>query len=142
MAKKARRLNEAKPAATRDVRCYDCGHRFEVSVRTMSTPCPACHHPLKIEDVVVKSYLPVNALQTCGKIRVTKRGRVVAKRIESGDGIDCQGTLEGEVETPGNITLGPKAKWKGSVLHAPSLTITDGAVIEGVLRIPGDFHRG
>ncbi len=90
---------------------------------------------------MVKSYLPVNALQTCGKIRVTKRGRVVAKRIESGDGIDCQGTLEGEVETAGSINLGPKSTWRGTTLHTPFLTINEGAVIDGVLRVPGNYRR-
>ena len=70
----------AKQAARRDIRCYLCGHRFEVSTRTMSVPCPSCHKALKVEDITVKNYLPVNDLQTCGRITITKTGRVVAKR--------------------------------------------------------------
>src|SRR5262245_15896903 len=109
MAKHAAQSSTAK----REIRCYFCGHRFGVSARTMSVPCPHCNKALKVEDITVKSYLPVNDLQTCGRITIAKNGRVVAKVIRSGDGIDCEGTLEGAIETDGPISLTDKASWKG-----------------------------
>lgn len=118
------------------IRCYLCGHRFEVSLRTMSTTCPKCNKAIKVEDVTVKTYLPVNDLQTCGKVVIAKKGRVVARRITSGEGIVCEGAMEGAVETDGDVTLGPKASWKGDHLFSRSLTIEDGATILGVVTVP------
>lgn len=102
----------------------------------MSTACPKCNRAIKIEDVKVKSYLPVNDLQTCGKIIIAKNGRVVAKRIQAGDGIVCDGVLEGAVETEGDVKLGVKATWKGRQLLARSLHIADGAKLMGMVTVP------
>ncbi len=123
--------NERQP-----IRCYLCGERFEVSGRTMSTTCTACHKAIKVEDVQVKSYLPVNVLQTCGQILVTKRGRVAAKRIQSGRGIICEGTLEGSIETDGKLELGAKSSWKGKELQCRALTVADGATLNGHVQVP------
>lgn len=126
----------AKQTARRDIRCYLCGHRFEVSTRTMSVPCPSCHKALKVEDITVKNYLPVNDLQTCGRITITKTGRVVAKIIRSGEGIECEGALEAVIETDGDLILGAKASWKGPSLRCRSLNMTDGAKLLGVVKVP------
>jgi cytoskeletal protein CcmA (bactofilin family) len=107
-----------------------------VSTRTKSVPCPKCNKALKVEDITVKSYLPVNDLQTCGRITIAKNGRVVAKVIRSGDGIDCEGTLEGALETDGPIVLGDKASWKGKSLMCKSIAIAEGAKLVGYMKIP------
>jgi hypothetical protein len=131
-------MAKSTPATTarRPIRCYFCGNRFEVSLRTMSVPCPKCNKALKVEDITVKSYLPVNDLQTCGRITIAKNGRVVAKVIRSGDGIDCEGTLEGALETDGPIVLGEKASWKGKSLMCKSIAIAEGAKLVGYMKIP------
>lgn len=126
----------ARATPRRTVTCYFCRHRLEVSGRALSTACPKCNRAIKIEDVTVKSYLPVNDLQTCGQIKVTKRGRVVARRIQAGDGITCEGTLEGAVETQGPVRLGSKSTWKGQSLHSASLRIDDGAKLLGLIQVP------
>ena len=131
-------MARAKPSPRRIVRCYLCAHRWEVSARTMSTTCPACNKAIKVEDVLVKSYLPVNDLQTCGLIKVARRGRVAARNIQSGAGIDCQGSMEGAVETDGGIKLGPKSSWKGKTLQSRSLAIDLGAKLNGVVTVPWD----
>ena len=128
-----------KAAAMRDIRCYLCGYRLTVSMRAMSTSCPGCRKAIKIEDVVVKTYIPVIDLQTCGRIRITKRGRVAARRIQSGEGITCDGVMEGAVETDGDVHLGPKASWKGSTLLSRSIKIDAGAKMVGVVTVP--WHR-
>jgi len=107
-----------------------------VSSKTMSTNCPHCNRPIIVEDITVKSYMPVNDLQTCGNIKITKRGRVAAKNIQAGDAIECEGTIEGAVEATGAITLGPKASWKGPFLHCPTLTINEGAQLNGPVTVP------
>jgi hypothetical protein len=129
-------MAKAKSSPRRTIRCYLCGHRFEVSLRTMSTTCPKCNKAIKVEDVTIKTYLPVNDLQTCGKVTIVKKGRVVAKRIMSGEGIYCEGAMEGAVETDGEVVLGPKASWKGEHLYSRSLSIADGAKILGIVTVP------
>ena len=125
-----------KAAVTREIRCYLCGYRLVVSMRAMSTTCPGCNKAIKIEDVVVKTYIPVIDLQTCGRIKITKRGRVAARRIQSGDGITCDGVMEGAVETDGDVRLGPKASWKGSTLLSRSIKIAAGAKMVGIVTVP------
>lgn len=102
----------------------------------MSTACPRCNRAIKVENVTIKSYLPVHELQTCGTVTITARGRVVAKRVDAGEGIVCDGTIEGDVETDGNMTLGPKATWKGQRLASRSLEIKEGAKVLGVINVP------
>ena len=128
----------AQSLPKRAIRCYLCGHGFDVSTRTMSVPCPKCHKALKVEDVNIKTYLPVNDLQTCGKITVTPNGRVVAKLIQAGDGIECEGTLEGAIKTDGDFALGPKASWKGKSLHSKRLSIAEGAKLVGYVKVPAE----
>ncbi len=128
-----------KAGTTRDIRCYLCGHRLTVSMRAMSTTCPGCHKAIKIEDVIVKTYIPVVDLQTCGRIKITKRGRVAARRIQSGDGIECDGIMEGAVETDGDVHFGPKSSWKGSSLLSRSIEIAAGAKLIGIVTVP--WHR-
>jgi hypothetical protein len=120
----------------RHIRCYLCGHHFDVSGMTMSVPCPRCNKALKVEDVHVKTYVPVNDLQTCGRITVAKNGRVVAKVIRAGAGIECDGTLEGAIEADNHVTLTGKSTWKGKTLQAPSLVIDEGAKLLGHVRVP------
>ncbi len=123
----------------REIRCYLCGYRLTVSMRAMSTTCPGCNKAIKIEDVIVKTYIPVIDLQTCGRIKITKRGRVAARRIQSGDGITCDGVMEGAIETDGDVDLGPKASWKGTTLLSRSIKIAAGARLIGVVSVP--WHR-
>lgn len=137
MARKATR--KTRSSARRRVRCYLCGHAFEVSAKTLSTTCPNCHKAIKVEDVVIKNYLPVNDVQTCGRITITKRGRVAAKRIQCGDGVQCEGSMEGDVETAGPVQLGPKASWKGKALASRTLEVKEGAVLNGRLNVPCDL---
>jgi hypothetical protein len=103
----------------------------------MSTACPGCNRAIKIEDVVIKTYLPVNDLQTCGKITITKKGRVAARIISSGEeGIDCEGIMEGAVESDGEVRFGPQASWKGKSLTGRALHIEDGAKLNGLIVVP------
>jgi len=102
----------------------------------MSVPCPACHKPLIVEDVIVKSYKPVKTLQTCGMLIIRKGGRVTATDVEAQQGVDCQGALSANVISGGPVNLGPKAEWRGD-LRAPTVTIKSGArILGGRFNIP------
>ena len=125
-----------KESARRTVRCYLCAHHFEVSLKTMSTACPKCNRAIKIEDVVVKTYLPVIDLQTCGAITITKKGRVAAKNIDCGGDLVIEGVIEGAVVTDGEVRMGPKSSWKGAHLRTPRLNIAAGAKLDGRITVP------
>ena len=133
--RKTTRRGKALPAR-KVITCYFCGHQQEVSGKAMSTTCPGCHKAIRIEDLIIKSYTPVNDLETCGRIIVTKKGRIAAKRVRAGDGIECDGTIHGIVETPGDIEFGPKAEWKGTILKSRKLIIVDGVKLDGHIRVP------
>jgi cytoskeletal protein CcmA (bactofilin family) len=102
----------------------------------MSAPCPKCHKPLIVEDVVVKAYKPVKLLQTCGMLIVRKGGRVAATQVEAHAGVMCDGAIHASVVSGGPVVIGAKAEWKGD-LRAPSLQIRPGArLLGGYFQIP------
>jgi len=139
MAKRASKsglLSNTPLSERRTIRCYLCGHTQEVSPKALSTTCPKCHKAIRIEDLIIKTYTPVNDLETCGRIHVTKKGRVAAKRIRAGDGIACEGIMHGAVETGGDIEFGPKAEWKGTLLRSKKLIIVDGVKLDGRITVP------
>jgi cytoskeletal protein CcmA (bactofilin family) len=106
----------------------------------MSTPCPACHKTLLVEDIVVKGYTGVTNLETCGKLIVRRKGHAVAKhRVVALAGIEVQGRLHCEhALTAGHTVIDKKAQWMGD-LHATSLVVEAGAVISGGrFKIPED----
>jgi len=142
MARNIRKTRgRGRASAKRTIHCYLCGHAQEVSGRAMSTTCPGCHKAIRIEDLIIKTYTPVNDLETCGRIHVTKKGRVAAKRIRAGDGIECEGIMHGSVETPGDVALTAKAEWKGEMLRSRRLIIVDGVKLEGHIVVPWNPER-
>jgi hypothetical protein len=136
-----RRANKKKVGPHR-IECYLCGHAFDVSSQTMSTSCPGCNKAIHVEDRTVKSYVGVTALQTCGSIAITKRGRVAAKHVQCGEGLTVQGSLEGSVETKGPVKLASTAEWKGKLLASGSLIIDEGATLNGHVTVPWNGKPG
>jgi hypothetical protein len=128
----------AKAQPPRTVLCYHCRTKFDVGGMAMSRPCPHCHKPVLIEDVVVRAYKPVVKLETCGKLIVRKGGRVNAKHIEAQLGIECEGAIHGATVSGGRVLLGKNAEWRGD-LDAPSLSVKAGAkILGGYFRIPSN----
>lgn len=121
-------MAKAEPQPHRTIACYHCGHRFETSARTMSTSCKKCSNSLKVEDITIKGPHSVRKIQTCGRILVEVKGLLLAPIIQTGDGLEVKGSLEGNVTTYGPVVLGPKARWKGDC-KAPALTVELGAII-------------
>src|SRR5690606_167050 len=129
------------PGPPRRITCYHCGRSQEVSGRTSSTVCPACSRTLVVEDIVVKAYKGVRNVETCGRLIVTRKGRVVAQqRIVAHGGIELEGKLEcQEALVTGAVVMGEKAEWRGD-LTALSLSVADGAIIRrGFFRVPENW---
>lgn len=120
----------AKPTTPRTIRCYHCGHGFDVSAQTMTTVCPKCSKPLTVEDVVIKTAHAVRRIQTCGRLIVQKKGRVIAQSVEAAGGVQVEGILEAKVTSGGKVWIGPKGQWRGDCA-APSLEVEEGGRIDG-----------
>jgi cytoskeletal protein CcmA (bactofilin family) len=104
----------------------------------MTTSCPKCSRPLVIEDVVIKVAYAVRKIQTCGRLVVQKKGRVIAQMIEAHGGVEVEGILEANVVSGGPVRIGAKAQWKGDCT-APSLEVVVGGRIDrGYFVIPDD----
>lgn len=130
----------ARKTAPRTVQCYLCGHRFEVGPRAMTTSCPACFKPLRVDDVVVKTLEQVRKLQTCGRIVVQRRGRVCAQFVQAQEGVEVDGVMEAKVVSRGPVRIGPKATWKGDC-RAPTLSVeSGGTIVGGYFEIAGDSN--
>ncbi|HYE60372.1 MAG TPA: polymer-forming cytoskeletal protein [Phycisphaerales bacterium] len=114
----------------RTIQCYHCRQRFEIARQAQSTSCPKCSRQLRLEDVVVKTLEAVRKIQTCGKVVVQKKGRIIAQSVEAHLGVHVEGIMEANVVSGGPVTIGSKAQWKGDCA-APSVVIEDGCVITG-----------
>src|SRR4051812_5285832 len=90
----------------RRVQCYHCKHRFEVGAQTKTSSCPKCSKQLLVEDVIVKTIHSVSKIQTCGRLVVEKKGRVIAKFVEAHGGVFVEGTMEANVVSGGLVTIG------------------------------------
>lgn len=120
----------ARKTSPRAVRCYLCGHGFDIPRDAMTTSCPACFKRVVIEDIVVRHAQGNTVLQTCGRVVVQPRASVVARRIRAIEGVEMLGTLEASVESDGSVRIGAGARWKGDCT-ARAVIVEAGAVIVG-----------
>lgn len=128
-------------AQLRTIQCYHCRHRFEVPKQAMSTSCPKCSKPLTVEDIVIKTAHAVRKIQTCGKLVVQKKGRVIAQSVEAHGGVDVEGILEAKVLSGGPVRIGAKAQWRGDC-SAPSLEVELGGRIDSGYFVIPDHSLG
>jgi hypothetical protein len=104
----------------------------------MTMTCPKCSKPLLVEDVVIKVAHAVRKIQTCGRLVVQKKGRVIAQTVEAHGGVEVEGILEANVVSGGPVRIGAKAQWKGNCT-APSLEVElGGRINKGFFVIPDD----
>ncbi len=102
----------------------------------MSTSCPGCHKAVIVQDIIVTGLKTTQKLQTCGRVVVKSRGRIMAGKIEAHSGLEVQGALHADVTSGGPVVIGPKARWKGDC-KAPTLEVHLGARIEsGFFEVP------
>lgn len=127
----AMRRKKAAAAKPREVRCYHCGNPMEVGAKTQSTNCAACNERVIVQDVEVKVLTPVSEIQTCGRVVVTKRGSVKARLVQALGGVEVLGRLEADsVVSGGPVIIARGGRWRADC-RAPSLTIEEGAQVEG-----------
>lgn len=104
----------------------------------MSVSCPKCSKPLVLEDVVIKVAYSVRKIQTCGRVVVQKKGRVIAQMIEAHGGVEVEGILEANVVSGGMVRIGPKAQWKGDCTALALEVELGGRIEKGFFTVPDD----
>lgn len=127
-----------KKPVQRNVRCYHCEKCFEVSIKAMTVSCPACSRALMVEDVVIKTTHAVRKLQTCGRIVIQKRARVIADLVVGQEGIEVLGVLEAKYAKAARVHVRAKGRWQGDC-EAHHVTVDlGGAVTQGnfVISVP------
>lgn len=82
------------------------------------------------DENITKLRGPLKELRTCGRIIVSKRGRLIAETIEAHGGIDCQGIIDAKRVLSGTtVILGPKCDYHGD-LTAPNVIMHKGAKVK------------
>jgi cytoskeletal protein CcmA (bactofilin family) len=119
---------------SRQVRCYHCTQRIEVSESALSLSCPNCSKRIVIQDLIVSGIYAGSKVQTCGKVVVERKGDLSAASVQASSGIFVEGSIKANVRSLGPVIIGAKARWKGDC-EAPRIEIEPGANVEG-----GDFR--
>ena len=117
-----------KRPVQRMVRCYHCEERFAISAKAMTVSCPACSRALMVEDVVIKTTHSVRKLQTCGRIVIQKRARVIADLVVGQEGIEVLGVLEAKYAKAGHVHVRLKGRWAGDC-ETHHVVVDAGAVV-------------
>jgi DNA-directed RNA polymerase subunit RPC12/RpoP len=127
-----------KKPVQRMVQCYHCDERFEVSAKAMTVSCPACSRALMVEDVVIKTTHAVRKLQTCGRIVIQKKARVIADLVVGQEGIEVMGILEAKMVKSARVHVRTKGRWQGDCEAHHVIVDAGGAVTQGnfVISIP------
>jgi len=94
------------------------------------------------DEHITKLRGPLKELRTCGRITVSKRGRLIVETLEAHGGIDCQGIIDAKHVLAGDtVTLGPKCDYHGD-LTAPDVIMQKGAKVKPSLFAVGDDPLG
>lgn len=130
----ARSTAPSKPArskapASRAVRCYHCGHAHDVAARATRVSCPKCAKSLRVEDVTIKTTEGWQHFQTCGRVVILAKGKLIAQSIEAQGGIEVRGGIETKTYRGGPVILKKSAVWRGDCA-APALAMEEGARIQ------------
>ena len=110
------------------VQCYHCDERFMVSAKAMTVSCPACSRALMVEDVIIKTTHAVRKLQTCGRIVIQKRARVIADLVVGQEGIEVMGVLEAKYAKAAHVHVRLKGRWQGDC-ETHRVVVDAGAVV-------------
>lgn len=122
-------MAKKKPITQHAVRCYHCGHEHVVAGRATRVSCPKCAKSLRVENVTIKNTEGWSHFQTCGKVTILTKGKLVAQTVHAQGGVEVRGGLETKTYAGGPVVLKKNAVWKGDCA-ATSLTIEAGARVQ------------
>ena len=59
-----------------------------------------------VSDILVQKLSPVSGVQTCGRVIVKRRGRVIAKKVTAQLGVEVLGVMNADVVSTGPVVIG------------------------------------
>ncbi len=114
----------------RRVQCVHCTRLFPVPLKAMILTCPACFRRVRVEDVIISGQQHTPRLETCGRIVIRPRARVVTEVLAAGMGVEVHGELTAGCVIAGRVRIGPQGRWTGDCTAA-SVVVDPGATILG-----------
>ena len=111
----------------RDICCFSCGHRQQVSSAAQSSLCPQCSSYVDLRDFKIAGPFG-RSIQTQGEIVITAKGDVTSAKIACGAAV-IEGKLRGQLLCTGEARMKVQGKFLGD-LDAHLLVIDKKADIE------------
>lgn len=97
----------------RDIACFSCGHRQQVSTEAQSTSCPGCGSYIDLRDFKIAGPFG-RSIQTQGEVIITPKGDVAGARIACGSAL-IEGKLKGTLYCTGVARVKLHGKFLGGV---------------------------
>ena len=113
----------------REICCFSCQHRQQVSSAAQSSICPQCASYIDLKDFKISGQFG-RSIQTQGEVIVTSKGEITSARVACGSAI-VEGKLRGNLSCTGTVAIKMQGKIAGS-LDAHHLVIEKRADVEFV----------
>ncbi len=97
----------------RDVACFSCHARQEVSTEAQSTSCPQCGSYIDLRDFKIAGPFG-RSIQTQGEVIITSKGDVAAARIACGSAL-VEGKLKGTLFCTGIARVNLHGRFLGGI---------------------------
>lgn len=115
----------------RHVQCFHCLAVFPVAARASVLTCPSCYRRVRVEDIVVEREEVGSKFETCGRVIIRRKGRMVASTVVASLGVEVMGELEADAVVSSRIFIGSRARWRGHcqagvIIVEPGATIRSG----------------
>lgn len=113
----------------REVCCFSCGHKQNVSTSAQSTQCPQCGSYVDLRDFKISGPFG-RSIQTQGEVIITSKGELTSAKASCGYAL-VEGKVRGNLSCTGTISVKVHGKLLGSV-DAHHLVIEKRADVEFV----------
>lgn len=117
-------------ASTRTVLCLNCASWFRVPSAAMVLTCPCCYQRVRVEDIIIDSVQYHTKIETCGVLRITRKGALTCNAIKAAAGLIVEGEVSVQQAAAYRVVIGVKASWSGDC-QAAAITVEPGASIRG-----------
>ena len=111
----------------RDICCFSCGHRQQVSSAAQSSLCPQCSSYVDLRDFKIAGPFG-RSIQTQGEIVITAKGDVTSAKMACGSA-QIEGKLRGQLLCTGEARVKVQGRFLGD-LDAHRLIIEKKANVE------------
>jgi cytoskeletal protein CcmA (bactofilin family) len=113
----------------REICCFSCAHRQQVSTAAQSSLCPSCGSYIDLKDFKITGAFG-RSIQTQGEVVITAKGEVTSSKIACGSAL-IEGKLRGNLSCTGTATVKVQGKLAGNI-EAHHLLIEKRADVEFV----------